>query len=170
MSEPDLLWSIKMYSSAQVHPRLLTSVTNGLTRSIIRTMSLIVLFYNLRVRNPICLLSNPIAGQRHQGCIIMSEHQDKQNYSQALYVIMGCQMHFSERTAPHNLLRIFAVVPIRGNISRERMKEWKGEKVMWNNCVWWRLLENPAKINHLIHVFFFAGPKWSTSLDQLMTF
>jgi len=49
-------------------------------------MSLIVLFYNLRVRNPICLLSNPIAGQRHQGCIIMSESQDKQNYSQALCV------------------------------------------------------------------------------------
>lgn len=105
-----------MYSSAQVHPRLLTSGTNGLTRSIIRTMSLIVLFYNLRVRNPICLLSNPIAGQRHQRYIIMSEHQDKQNYTQALCVIMGCQMHFSKRTVPHNLLHILALAPIRANI------------------------------------------------------
>ncbi len=104
-----------MYSSTQVHPRLLTSGTNGLTRSIIRPMSLIVLFYNLRVRNPICLLSNPIAGQIHQRCIIMSEHQDKQNYTQALCVITGCQMHFSKRTVPHNLLHILAFVPIKAN-------------------------------------------------------
>lgn len=130
MSEPDLLWSIKMYSSVQVHPRLLTSGTNCLTRSIIRTMSLIVLFYNLRVRNPICLLSNPIAGQRHQRCIILSEHQDKQNYAQALCVIMGCQMHFSERTVPHNLLHILALVPIRANIGnmKENGRNHRGEK------------------------------------------
>lgn len=105
-----------MYTSAQVHPGLLTSGTNGVTRSIIRTMSLIVMFYNLRVRNPICLLSDPKAGQRHQGCIIMSEHQDKQNYTRALCVIMGCQMHFSERTVPHYLLHIRAFVPISGKI------------------------------------------------------
>lgn len=130
MSEPDLLWSIKTHSSAQVHPRLLTSGTNCLTRSIICTMSLIVLFYNLRVRNPICLLSNPIAGQRHQCCIIMSENQDKQNYSQALCVIMGCQMHFSKRTVPHNLLNILTVVPIRGNTSsvRENGRLTEGKK------------------------------------------
>lgn len=130
MSEPDLLWSIKMYSSAQVHPRLLTSGTNGLTRSIIRTMSLIVLFYNLRVRNPICLLSNPIAGQRHQRCIIMSEHQDKQNYTQALCVITGCQTHFNARTVPHNLLHILALVPIRGNTGgvKENGRNDRGKK------------------------------------------
>lgn len=145
MSEPDLLWSIKMYSSAQVHPRLLTSGTNCLTRSIIRTMSLIVLFYNLRVRNPICLLSNPIAGQRHQRCIILSEHQDKQNYAQALCVIMGCQMHFSERTVPHNLLHILALVPIRANIGnmKENGRNDRGEKCFksaFGKIVVWSLI------------------------------